>query len=88
MSHSNKNKHFITLIASSRTTKVDIELTVEEYELLNRISTLTCAVADAEEPVLFISKKIPTFEEENMEIKMNTNSIPIIKPKAEPEPIG
>jgi hypothetical protein len=88
MSNQNKNQHYITLIAGSHTTKVDINLTVEEYELLNRISTLTCAEADVEAPVLFVSKRIPTFEDEKEEITLNTSTIPIVKPDTKPEPIG
>lgn len=74
-----KHMHYITLVANNDSTIIDIDLTQEEYELLNRISTLTFDTASSNCPVLVISKPIPSLETEKEELSQNTSSIPIIK---------
>lgn len=55
-----KNKHFITIVTPLEdAVVVDIDLSKEEYELINRISVLFADVADANDPILVISQPIP-----------------------------
>lgn len=75
-----KQTHFITIVSPNANTIVDIDLTQEEYELINRISTLTYAVADETGPIMMVSSRLPSLEDEKEEITLNTTSIPIIKP--------
>lgn len=76
-----KQTHYITVVSHGESTIIDIDLSREEYELLNRISALTFDAADVQGPVLVISKPLPSLEEETAEVKLNTNAIPIVKPR-------
>lgn len=68
-----KHLHFISIIAASgESTVFDIELTTEQYELINRISALSMDSADTTEPVLAISKIVD---------ELPTSEMPIIKPR-------
>lgn len=56
---SEKNKHFISIVDPlGDAVTVDLYLSKEEYELVNRISVLFTDAADANEPILVISKAI------------------------------
>lgn len=57
---SDKNKHFISIVTPlAKAVVVDMDLSREEYELVNRISTLFVDVADANDPILVVSQPIP-----------------------------
>jgi hypothetical protein len=59
----NKRKHFIVIVSpDGESVTIDIALSEEEYELVNRISTLFSATADITEPILVVSKPIPAEE--------------------------
>lgn len=56
-----KNTHFVTIISPVSTAEpvsVSIDLTKEEYELINRISVLFDATADMTQPILAISRAV------------------------------
>lgn len=60
---SEKLKHFITIVAATgESVVVDIELSEEEYELVNVISTLIAAEADSAAPIMVVSKAVPGAE--------------------------
>lgn len=57
----NKNTHFITIVSPTNnpeSVSISIDLSKEEYELINRIGVLFEATADITQPVLTISRAI------------------------------
>lgn len=77
-----KKQHFITIITpKGESVTVDIGLSKEEYELVNRICVLFDATADINQPVLAISKPIPEpTKVSDLHTNPPTGAIPIVSP--------
>lgn len=79
---SDKKQHFVTIITpKGESVTVDIYLSQEEYELVNRICVLFDATSDINQPVLAVSKPIPEAAKvSDLQVNPPTGAIPVIPP--------
>lgn len=79
-----KNQHFITIVTpKGESVTIDINLSKEEYELVNRITVLFDAKADINQPVLVVSKPVPApTTVSDLNVNPPTDSIPVINPES------